>query len=203
MNRITRFVMGAFLTAGVVFTGMPSVDAATFTELPLVNNASAKMDAQDAAALEDVNQVYYNKIIDTINMQNEYTIADGSEVEKVVEKYKSEDSVPSKEVLAQIANEANVDVVFAMQIDEFNDEKIPSRQEPAVLLKARGLAVAYNNVTGQYYKSLIYENIEMEEVFIPRGNWKIQEFAKIVGREVRHALKIKKVKINKPRMSKF
>lgn len=202
MKTFARLLLGLGVAAGLSF-GCAVADAATFAELPLINNASAKMDEQDAAALENISQVYYNKIMSVLETQNEYTMADDDSVQKAIEKSAPKDSVPSKEVLMQIAQDAGVDVVFAMQIDDMNDKKIFGRKENTVLLTMRGKVVAYNQLTGKYYQSKVYEDIEMEEIYIPRGNWKMNEFSKVLGREVRHVLNIKKFRVEKPRIAKI
>ena len=70
-------------------------------------------------------------------------------------------------------------------------------------LDLQGYAVSYNKLTGEFNKHRIFDDKEIPAALASRWDWTHEEWGRNVKREVNRILKVKKVTVEAPRMSKL
>ncbi|MDY2637840.1 MAG: hypothetical protein SOV56_07930 [Phascolarctobacterium sp.] len=192
MKKIYRYLL---MTVLALCLSIPAIaaEAASIALVPLINNVKG----DDIA-----NQIFYKNAINAINAQQGYIIVDNDNVTAVIEANKNGNQVPSEDALRRIAKDAKVDIVIAMQLDKLYDEPIASLDR-MLRLTMEGKAVAYNALTNKYYKHQIYGDKEIDEALTSRWDWVHEEWGYAVRREINSILKVKKIMVDAPRMSKL
>ena len=193
MKKIYRYFL---MTVLALCLSIPAVaaEAASVVLVPLINNVQGD---------EIANQIFYKNAIGAINAQQGYTIVDNDKITAIIETNKNGNKVPSEAVLKKIASESKVDIVIAVQLDELHDDPVWPSGERIVKLTMRGKAVAYNAITGKYYQHQIFSDKEIDETLTSRWDWVHEEWGYAVRREMNRILKVKKVMVDAPRMSKL
>ena len=169
-------------------------EAASIALLPLINNVQGD---------EIANQVYFKSAIGAINAQKGFMLVENDELTVAIEVAKIAGKVPSKATLEKIAKDSNVDIVIAMELDKLEDTTIYASEENKLQLALDGKAVAFNKVTGEFYQHRIYDDKTVPEALTTRWDWTHEEWGRNVKREVNRILKVKKVTVEAPRMSKL
>lgn len=169
-------------------------EAASIALLPLINNLQGD---------EIANQVYFKSAIGAINAQKGFMLVDNDNLTAVIESAKVDGNVPDKVILEKIAKDGNIDIVIAMQLDKLDDTTLYSSEGNMMQLALEGRAVAYNKITGEFYKHRIYDDKTIPEALTTRWDWTHEEWGRNVKREVNRILKVKKVTVEAPRMSKL
>ena len=169
-------------------------EAASIALLPLINNVQGD---------EIANQVYFQSAIGAINAQKGFMLVENDELTVAIEVAKIAGKVPSKATLEKIAKDSNVDIVIAMELDKLEDTTIYASEENKLQLALDGKAVAFNKVTGEFYQHRIYDDKTVPEALTTRWDWTHEEWGRNVKREINRILKVKKVTVEAPRMSKL
>ena len=169
-------------------------EAASIALLPLINNVQSD---------EIANQVYFKSAIGAINAQKGFMLVENDELTVAIEVAKIAGKVPSKATLEKIAKDSNVDIVIAMELDKLEDTTIYASEENKLQLALDGKAVAFNKVTGEFYQHRIYDDKTVPEALTTRWDWTHEEWGRNVKREINRILKVKKVTVEAPRMSKL
>ena len=193
MRKMYRYLLMAVLALCLSIPAL-AAEAATIALVPLINNVQGD---------EIANQLFYKNAIGTINAQQDYTIVDNDQITAIIEASKNGNKVPSEAALKKIASEGKVDIVIAVQLDELHDDPVFPSGERYVKLTMRGKAVAYNAITGKYYKHQIYSDKEIDETLTSRWDWVHEEWGYAVRHEINRVLQVKKIMVDAPRMSKL
>ena len=150
-----------------------AAEAASIALLPLINNNQGD---------EIANQVYFKSAIDAAKIAGK---------------------VPSKAALEKIAKDGNVDIVIAMELDKLDDITLYSSEGNMMQLVLDGKAVAYYKITGEFYQHRIYDDKQVPEALTTRWDWTHEEWGRNVRAEINRILKVKKIMVDAPRMSKL
>ena len=193
MKKIYHFLM---MTVLALCLSIPSLgaEAASVALLPLINNVEG-----DTLA----SQIYFKSALGAINSQKGFVLVDNDQLNAVIEAAKLGSEVPDQATLAKIAKDGNVDLVIAMQLDVLKDEAIYDANDDRLKLDLQGYAVSYNKLTGEYDKHRIFDTKEIPAALASRWDWTHDEWGRNVKREVNRILKVKKVTVEAPRMSKL
>lgn len=193
MQKIYRYLL---MTVLALCLSIPAfgAEAATIALIPLINNVQGD---------ELANQVFYKSAINTINAQTGFTIVENDRLTAVIEANSNGKNVPTEAALKKIAKDGKVDIVIAVQLDELHDDPVFSTGERTVKITMEGKAVAYNSLTGEYYAHRIYSDKEIEEALTARWDWTHEEWGRNVRAEINRILKVKKIMVDAPRMSKL
>ena len=97
----------------------------------------------------------------------------------------------------------SVDLMKRSQLDKLEDTALRSSEGDRLQLNLQGYAVAYNKLTGKFYKHRIYSDKIIPEAFSSRWDWTHEEWGYAVKAEVKRILEVKKVTLDAPRMSKL
>ena len=193
MKKIYRFLM---MTVLALCLSIPALgaEAASVALLPLINNVEGDTIAS---------QIYFKSALGVINSQKGFVLVDNDQLNAVIEAAKLGSEVPDQATLAKIAKDGNVDLVIAMQLDVLKDEAIYDANDDRLKLDLQGHAVSYNKLTGEYDKHRIFDDKEIPAALASRWDWTHDEWGRNVKREVNRILKVKKVTVEAPRMSKL
>lgn len=193
MKKIYRYLL---MTVLALCLSIPAfgAEAATIALLPLINNVQGDQIA---------GQQFYSGAISAINAQTGYMLVENDKVTAAIDNAKVGQTVPSKNELMKISKDGNVDIVIAVQLDKLDYETIYSSEENQLKLQLEGNAVAYNRITGEYYQHKLYDDTTVPEAITARWDWTHEQWGRAVKREINRILKVKKVKLDTPRMSKL
>ena len=193
MRRIYRYLL---MTVLAICLSIPvfTAEAASIALLPLVNNVTGD---------EVANQVYFKSAINAINSQKGFMLVENDKVTAAVEAAKIAGKVPTKDTLEKIAKDGNVDIVIAMELDKLDDITLYSSEGNMMQLVLDGKAVAYYKITGEFYQHRIYDDKQVPEALTTRWDWTHEEWGRNVRAEINRILKVKKIMVDAPRMSKL
>lgn len=193
MKKVYRYLLITVLALCLSILAI-GAEAASVALVPLINNVQGD---------EIANQIFYKNAIGTINAQQGYTIVDNDHVTAIIEANKNGQNVPTEAALKTIAKDAKVDVVIAVQLDKLYDEPVVPPSERMLKLTMDGNAVAYNALTGKFYKHRIYSDKQIDETLASRWDWVHEEWGYAVRHEMNRILQVKKIVVDAPRMSKL
>ena len=194
MKKLMRLLATVFMALGLCSFELASAEAANVAFLPLINNVAGD---------ELAGQIYFKEALNTLNSQPGFMLVDNDELTAVIEAEKIGNIVPDEKTLARIAKEGKADIVIAMQLYKLDDTSIRLSEGDFMKLDIQGHAVAYNAITGKYYKHRIYNDKAIPEALTTRWDVPHEEWGYSVKAEVRRILEVKKVTLDAPRMSKL
>ena len=193
MKRIYRYLLMAVLAICLSIPAF-AAEAASIALLPLINNNQGD---------EIANQVYFKSAINAINAQKGFMLVENDKLTAAIDAAKIAGKVPSKAALEKIAKDGNVDIVIAMELDKLDDITLYSSEGNMMQLVLDGKAVAYYKITGEFYQHRIYDDKQVPEALTTRWDWTHEEWGRNVRAEINRILKVKKVSLDAPRMSKL
>ena len=193
MQKVYRYFLMTLLALCLSIPAL-AVEAATIALVPLINNVKGD---------EIANRIYLTGAIGAINAQQGYTIVDNDNITAIIEANMNGNKVPKEAALKNIAADGKVDIVIAVQLDELHDDPVFPSNERIIKLTMRGKAVAYNAMTGDYYKHQIYSDKEIDETLTSRWDWVHEEWGYAVRHEINRILQVKKIMVDAPKMSKL
>ena len=193
MKRIYRYLL---MTVLALCLSIPAfaAEAASIALLPLINNVQGD---------EVASQVYYKSAINAINTQNGFMLVENDKLTAAIEAANIAGKMPTKATFEKIAKEGNVDIVVTMELDKLESITIYSSEENKLQLVLDGKAAAYNRITGEFYQHRIYDDKTVPEALTTRWDWTHEEWGRAVRAEINRILKVKKVMVDAPRMSKL
>ena len=183
MKKVLRYLL---MTVMALFVSLPclSAEAASVALLPLINNVEGGDDV--------ANQVFYKEALATLKLQKGFVLMENDKINTAIEAARIGNAVPDKATLAKIAKDGGVDIVFALQIDDLKDEPVFPSTERMLELDMEGVAVAYNNINGAFYRHEFGSDKQIDETLTSRWDWVHEEFGRQVRIEIKRALKAKK-----------
>ena len=193
MQKVYRYFLMTLLALCLSIPAL-AVEAATIALVPLINNVKGD---------EIANRIYLTGAIGAINAQQGYTIVDNDNITAIIEANMNGNKVPKEAALKKIAADGKVDIVIAVQLDELHDDPVFPSNDRIIKLTMRGKAVAYNAMTGDYYKHQIYSDKEIDETLTSRWDWVHEEWGYAVRHEINRILQVKKIMVDAPKMSKL
>lgn len=193
MKKIYRYFLLALCALCLSIPAL-GAEAASVALIPLLNNVQGD---------EIANQIFYKNAIGAINAQKGFTLVENDALTAVIEANKNGSNVPSDAALQKIAQDGKVDIVIAIQLDELHDDPVIPSYERYLKLTMKGKAAAYNALTGKFYHHKIWGDKEIDETLATRWDWVHEEWGYAVRREINSILKVKKITVDAPRMSKL
>lgn len=175
MKKVLRYLVMTVMAICFAIPGINAAEAATVALLPLVNNVQGD---------ELANQVFYKQAMAVLNSKRGFVMVENDKLAAVIEKETVAGTLPSEAALQAIAKNGDVDIVIAMQLDTLEDNVIMSSEENKLQLDLQGYAVAYNRLTGKYYKHRIYNDKTVPEAVTARWDWVHEEWGRSVRLEM-------------------
>ena len=193
MKKMYRYLLMSVLAICLSIPAF-AAEAASIALLPLINNNQGD---------EIANQVYFKSAINAINAQKGFMLVENDKLTAAIDAAKIAGKVPSKAALEKIAKDGNVDIVIAMELDKLDDITLYSSEGNMMQLVLDGKAVAYYKITGEFYQHRIYDDKQVPEALTTRWDWTHEEWGRNVRAEINRILKVKKIMVDAPRMSKL
>ena len=193
MKKMYRYLLMSVLAICLSIPAF-AAEAASIALLPLINNNLGD---------EIANQVYFKSAINAINAQKGFMLVENDKLTAAIDAAKIAGKVPSKAALEKIAKDGNVDIVIAMELDKLDDITLYSSEGNMMQLVLDGKAVAYYKITGEFYQHRIYDDKQVPEALTTRWDWTHEEWGRNVRAEINRILKVKKIMVDAPRMSKL
>ena len=169
-------------------------EAKSVAVLPLINNVA------DIGGLE---QIYLDRIFEVINKQEGLEIIDGEQLELAVTRYTKSGVAPDAEALRNISEDIAADIVLVGQLDKLAKKSRITTKEHKVNVVVRGAFSSYNKESGQYSYHKINVDRQEQEAFTSRWDIRKEEWARVVFRECNRIFNVKKLNLERPRLSKF
>ena len=193
MQKVYRYFL---MTVLAIILSVPAfgAEAASIALIPLINNIQGD---------EIANQIFYKSAINAINAQKGFMLIENDKLTAAIDAANISKVVPSEETLKKISKDGNADIVIAMQLDVFKDDYVYDTNQDMLKLDLHGTAVAYNKITGKYYKHKIRDDKEIPAALASRWDWTHEEWGRNVRAEINRILQVKKVIVDAPRMSKL
>lgn len=179
MKKVLRYLVMTVMAICFAIPGINAAEAATVALLPLVNNVQGD---------ELANQVFYKQAMAVLNSKRGFVMVENDKLTAVIEKETVAGTLPSEAALQTIAKNGDVDIVIAMQLDTLEDNVIMSSEENKLQLDLQGYAVAYNKLTGEFYKHRIYNDKIVPEAVTARWDWVHEEWGRSVRLEMDRVL---------------
>lgn len=191
MKVINYLVMG-LTTLSLSCSFFNFAEATNVVLLPLINRTTE---------YEDFGQIYYNRAINVMKLNDEYTLVDDTKTEEIVAKYTAEAILPDENACHNIAKATDADIVIAMEMNKLDVIELPStKMNDDILLQIKGTAVSYNRLTGKFLKHSISDENKMRGAFFNRYDLPASLFGDNVTREIKKALNIRKVTLETPKI---
>ena len=192
MNFLRYLLMGAAV-GFMSLASFNSAEAARIALLPLINNVAER---------DDLQQIYYDRAIEVTKNVPDAEIVDSIELDKAIEKNLTPNQLPAQAACEAIARDGGVDVVIMMQVDklDYKNKGFGSHSEN-VVLQEKGSLVAYDLATGKYTNKKISDTRERQESMLARYDISGEQFADSVTREIKRILGVKKISVERPRIS--
>lgn len=175
MKKVLRYLVMTVMAICFAIPGINAAEAATVALLPLVNNVQGD---------ELANQVFYKQAMAVLNSKRGFVMVENDKLTAVIEKETAAGTLPSESALQAIAKNGDADIVIAMQLDTLEDNVIMSSEENKLQLDLQGYAVAYNKLTGEFYKHRIYNDKIVPEAVTARWDWVHEEWGRSVRLEM-------------------
>lgn len=182
MKKVLRYLIMTVMVLGISLPCL-SVEAASVALLPLINNVEGNTMA---------NKVYYKEALNMLKAKKGFVVVENDKLNAAVEAAYIGDDAPDKLTLAKIAKDGGVDIVLCMELDDLEVKAVHRNGERDVQLDMEGEFVAYNNITGNFYRHEFSSDRIVDASLTSRVDWKHQEFGRQVRVEIKRALKAKK-----------
>lgn len=181
MRKIFNFMVIAMMAIGFA---LPSAGAVNAMEkvavLPIINNVEGD---------DMVGQIYIKEAVDLFNYPD-YEFMENDALTAAVEAENFTTEVPTEAALQRIAQASGADLVVAVVLDTLDDKPVWPSAERILEMDMRGTTVAYNAVTGKYFKHNFHDDQQIDETLTSRWDWKHDEFQKMMRRELKRVTKM-------------
>lgn len=182
MRKVLRCLLLTLMTLCFSLPALGAAEAATVALLPLINNVAGD---------ELVSQIYYKEAINALKGKKGFVLVENDALTAAIEAANVGNAVPTQATLAKIAKDGDVDIVFALQLDELSKRERQLPGERIAKLNLQGKAVAYNRLNGAFYEHKVKSDKEIDVSLTARWDWKHEEFGRTVRQELDRALRAK------------
>lgn len=180
---------------------MSSAEAAKVLVLPVIVNVN---EAECNATIEDINQTYYNQVVDSLKNAPDMEMIDGDEIEKKVNQYTDAKVLPTEKQMAELANEIDADIILQLELNKLEENFINNGKDEYLCMNLQGFAVSYDrNNKKAYQKHRIYDDTKIDSTIMARSNFTLEQWRNAVTQEANRIIGVKKIIIQKPRLSKL
>lgn len=193
MKKVISLLMKSlFVFAAIITFGQFKAEAANIAVLPVENYINH----------EGIEGVYYDRILEVVNGQGTHELVDDEKIDAALKKGQNKIEKLDKASLIEIADNTNADVVFGMTLEKLVEQRIQTGSEEWIEMTLQGKVVSYDRETGKFVNRKIYDRHKVLETLTVRSDYQLQYIANQITREIKKTLGVKKVTIEKPRISK-
>lgn len=195
MKAISKFLLMLAIAFGAACPGLlPTAEAANIVVLPLIDNSG----------YAGVEEVFYDNTIDCIKDQEKYTMIENDAVTAAIDKYTQKGVLPDEAGLKKLADEADADLVVCIALDKVDlKESYGMGREDKAELTLWGKRVSYNRETDKFETRKLHDYEAYDPAMYVRSNYPLRKFARLLQNDMRRVMKVKGIKVEKPKLQKF
>ncbi len=175
--------------AALVFSFVAvKVEAATVAVIPLIN----KVEFNTVEEEKVPNMIYMNQALSVLKSKPGYMLVENDRLRHAIKDNIDPYKLPTKEQMKTISKKGNVDIVFAMELVNYNYTVIPSLNAPTVKMNVKANLVSYNRLTGEYKVKDCHDDSEFDETFTSRWDVTQEAWTRMVNQEFDRITRFKK-----------
>lgn len=165
------------------------VEAATVAIIPLINKVEFNTVEEERVP----NLIFINEAVNILKKKPGYTLSENARVRHAIEDNVDPYKLPTREQLAAICKKGNVDIVFAMELTDYDYDMLDVGRTDSRTMKMRVKAnmVTYNRLTGEYVKKPCVDDSEIDEVFSSRWDPVQECWTRLVRQEFDRVTKVR------------
>ena len=164
------------------------VEAATVAVIPLIN----KVEFNTVEEEKVPNMIYMNQALKVLKNRQGYMLVENDRLRHAIKDNIDPYKLPTKEQLKAISKKGNVDIVFAMELTNYDynvNERATTRM---TIMNLRANLISYNRLTGEYYIKKCVDNSEADETFTSRWDIVQEAWTRMVKQEFDRITRFKK-----------
>lgn len=176
------------VVALVISFAAVKVEAATVAVIPLIN----KVEFNTAEEEKVPNMIYMNQALAVLKNKPGYMLVENDRLRHAIKDNVDPYKLPTKEQMKTISKKGNVDIVFAMELTNYDYKIQEQGQARMTIMNVCANLVSYNRLTGEYYIKKCVDNTEEDEVFTSRWDIVQEAWTKMVKQEFDRITRFKK-----------
>jgi len=165
------------------------VEAATVAVLPLINKVEFNTVEEERVP----NTIFIREAVEILKKKPGYMLSESAKLRHAIEENVDPYKLPTREQLAAICKKGNVDIIFAMELTDYDYDMVGQGATESRTMKMRVKAnmVTYNRLTGQYVKKPCVDDAEIDEVFSSRWDPVQECWMRLVRQEFDRVTKVR------------
>ncbi|MDO4935490.1 MAG: hypothetical protein Q4E42_02375 [Phascolarctobacterium sp.] len=176
------------VVALVVSFAAVKVEAATVAVIPLIN----KVEFNTVEEEKVPNMIYMNEALNVLKNKQGYMLVENDRLRHAIKDNIDPYKLPTKEQLKTISKKGNVDIVFAMELTDYDYNVQESGTTRLTIMNLRANLASYNRLTGEYYIKKCVDNSDGDETFTSRWDIVQEAWTKMVKQEFDRITRFKK-----------
>lgn len=184
MKALRYLCMAALMLISVAAV---KVEAATVAVIPLINKVEFNTVEEERVP----NLIYIREAVDILKKKPGYMLSESAKLRHAIEEIVDPYKLPTREQLAAICKKGNVDIVFAMELTDYDYDVINSVDTRVMKMRVKANMVTYNRLTGQYAKKPCVDDKEIDETFSSRWDMVQECWMRLVRQEFDRVTKVR------------
>lgn len=181
-----KYILSVFvLLLCVAFT---RAEAATVAVVPLIN----KVEFATAEEEKVPNMVYMNQAMNILKNKQGFMLVENERVRYAIKTNVEPYKMPTREQLVEVCKKGNVDIVFAMELVNYDYTVKEQTTTRMAILNVRANLVSYNRLTNEYTIKKCVNDEELDETFTSRWDIVQEAWSKMVRQEFDRITRVKK-----------
>lgn len=163
------------------------VEAATVAVLPLINKVEFNTVEEERVP----NTIFIREAVDILKKKPGYMLSESAKLRHAIEENVDPYKLPTREQMAAICKKGNVDIIFAMELTNYDYSVDNASISRIMKMNVRANMVTYNRLTGQYVKKPCVNDSEIDEVFSSRWDPVQECWMRLVRQEFDRVTKVR------------
>lgn len=165
------------------------VEAATVAVIPLINKVEFNTVDEERVP----NLIFIREAVEILKKRPGYMLCESARLRHAIEENIDPYKLPTREQLALICKKGNVDIIFAMELTDYDYDMLDMGRTDSRIMKMRVKAnmITYNRLTGQYQKKPCVDDSEIDETFSSRWDPVQECWTRMVRQEFDRVIKVR------------
>jgi len=186
MMKLKSFIMVIAIVVGMLTI---KVEAATVAVLPLIN----KVEFQTVEEERVPNLIFTQQAIGVLKAKPGFMLVENERLKHTIRNHVKPYELPQKEQMAAICKQANVDILFAMELLNYDYSILEGALDSRTMkMNVRANLISYNRLTNSYVKKECLDNTEIDETFSSRWDVVQESWIRMVRQEMDRITRVKK-----------
>jgi len=171
----------------LISTAAIKVEAATVAVIPLINKVEFNTVEEERVP----NTIFIREAVEILKKKPGYMLCENARLRHAIEENVDPYKLPTREQLSAICKKGNVDIVFAMELTDYDYDIINSTDTRVMKMRVKANMVTYNRLTGQYVKKPCVDDKEIDETFSSRWDMVQECWMRLVRQEFDRVTKVR------------